>query len=157
MPIVELAVALASMKSVIDIAKEYVSLRGAIKDESKLAGMQSTVIAAQSAMLELQELHSALMTEKDHLKNRVTQLEAWDEEKRSYKLVSLAPGVFAYAYAPETELTHPPHYLCTNCYGDNKKSILSLKSHKPPVYRCPGCRTEFPLPPQPFRQGHLSR
>ena len=154
--VTQIAGALSAINTLIDTAKKVVSLKSAVKDQAQLSALQQALINAQSATLELQQEYAALVAMKEQLEKQVAQLKAWDEDKANYELKPLAPGVLAYAYAPKTEPTKPPHWLCPNCWHEAKKSILYL-DHQRSAWRCPACRTDYPLPPQPFRPGRLTR
>jgi len=64
------------------------------------------------------------------LKGKVAQLEAWNTEKNRYRKVEVAPGVIAYALKQDED-REPAHYACTDCYRDNRISILKPETWDP--------------------------
>ena len=126
----------------------------------ELSTLQTALISAQSATLELQQGYSSLLAEKQELEQKVTQLEAWGKEKEDYELREMTPGagVFAYAYAPKTETTQPFHWLCQKCYQEGKKGMLQTQHNVgAATLKCPVCRTDYHPPIRPFRQAREGR
>jgi len=52
-------------------------------------------------------------------------LKQWGSEKKRYQLTDVGGGAFAYALKAAMSNGEPPHYICTNCYEQSKKSILN--------------------------------
>jgi hypothetical protein len=148
----------SALKNLVDIVKSFLPSGKANKNKLDDSSLNKALIDAQSAILAMQDLYAALLDEKQELKKKVAQLEAWDEEKEDYELRELAPGVLAFAYAPKGESTQPFHWLCEKCFQENKKAILQSQNQlTQPMMRCSACRTVYHLPPPPPPFGRIVR
>ncbi len=137
--------ALAALKAAKDIAEAMVGLRDATAFNSKLIEFQSKIIDANNAAFAAQDERAALLEAISRLEKQVTNLEAWDAEKKRYHLAQLAPGTVAYLVKEDARGTEPPHCICTNCYEDGKKLVLHLmKDHTGTVHiSCPRCKSKM--------------
>ena len=80
------------------------------------------------------------------LKQELSQINQWKQEKENYSLHELALGVFVYKYQPTAETTEQPeHLLCASCYNKDKKSILQLSRQVVAghYYICHECGSEI--------------
>ena len=57
----------------------------------------------------------------------MAQLEAWEAEKKRYRLTDYGGGTFAYELKPETAEGELSHRICAACYQQGHKSILQYK------------------------------
>ena len=55
----------------------------------------------------------------------------WAAEQERYTLHAVDSGAFAYALKPGVEATEPPHWLCPQCFHQQRKSILQFDSQPP--------------------------
>ena len=74
----------------------------------------------------------------DPLRERVHELEQqlmkaedWAAEKERYTLHAVDSGAFAYVLKPGVETADPPHWLCQQCFQQQRKSILQFESQPP--------------------------
>jgi hypothetical protein len=137
--------ALTSLKAAKDIAEAMVGLRDAAAFQSKLVEFQSKLIDANNAAFAAQEERSTLLEKIHRLEKQIADFEVWEAEKQRYELVSLAPNAVAYAPKDAMRGSDPPHYLCGNCFGGNKKSFLQqyIRGSHIDRYRCNACGEEL--------------
>jgi hypothetical protein len=142
-----IASALSSLKAAKDIAEAMITLRDGAAFQSKLIEFQGKLIDANNAAFAAQDERAALLERIRDLEKQVTDLKAWEAEKEQYELKEVCDGVsFAYVLKPEAQGTKPPHWLCANCYNNNKKSILQIGEKKMdpagrlPGWDCPSCK-----------------
>ena len=137
----ELVTGIGLFKSMLDIAKGLKDINGAAIRNTAIIELQETIFTAR-------EQHAALTERVSELKKEVTHLKAWDAEKEKYELIEVSTGAFTYMLKPDARGSEPPHWLCTTCYQDHKKSIIQGMGKKPgnrdeKIYRCPSCKAEF--------------
>ena len=99
------------------------------------------ILSAQADQTELAETVGAL-------KARVAELEAWDADKKRYKLTDLGGGMTAYSLKEGMENGEPPHHLCAACYNEGHKSIMQKEDRTPgrcQVLVCHRCGSDLYL------------
>ena len=112
---------LASLKAAKDIAETLVNLRDTAKFQSAVVELQGKILAAQTDQFSLLERIRDLET-------KMAKLEAWETEKKRYKLTDYGGATFAYALKPDAADGEPTHRLCATCYSNGHKSILHFVS-----------------------------
>ena len=139
------ASAFSSLKAAKDIAEAMVSLRDAQAFQSKLIEFQSKLIDANSAALAAQDERVALLERVDALEKEVARLKLWETEKGRYELKEIESGAVAYVPKESMRGTEPMHWVCAQCYQNNKKGFL--QSHHGDVsftyYKCQECGGEI--------------
>jgi hypothetical protein len=125
---------ISAFKSMLDIAKS-------MKDMSDSAVRQDVAIKLREQILAAQEAQSALVEQVRTLKEELIRFETRETEKQKYELKDLGWGALAYMLKPETRGTEPPHWICTNCYGNRRISIIQHTSekHGGMAYLCQAC------------------
>jgi hypothetical protein len=137
--VAEITMGLGALKSAFDIAKGLKDIDNAARINAAVIELQEKILSAQSAQTDLVEIVGAL-------KSRVVELEAWDTDKQRYELKEIQTGVTAYALKEGMEGTEPTHYLCPNCYTNNKKKILQREVRAPGMVQmliCHHCGLEL--------------
>ena len=117
----------ASLTAAADITKGIVGLRDATMVQDKVIELQGVILSAQSNALTAQSEQFSLLERIRALEEKVTGFEAWDTEKQKYELKQVHTGAFAFVLKPEASSGEPPHWLCTTCYENNRKSILQAQ------------------------------
>jgi hypothetical protein len=125
---------ISAFKTALDIART-------LKDISDATARNSAVIALQEKILEAQAAQSELVERARELDREISALRSWDDEKKQYRLVALAPNVVAYAHVSDSV----PHLLCANCFSNGKKSFLQqhIRGQAYDSYKCNTCREEL--------------
>jgi len=96
----------------------------------------------------------------NNLREKLVELQNWKETKSKYSLIKLTMGVLVYAPNKTHESPEPLHWICANCFSDQKKSILQLQKHETPDNRsrewpyyldCPRCKTSLKIDTKDFQ------
>jgi hypothetical protein len=78
------------------------------------------------------------------LEEKMTKLQAWENEKQRYKLTDLGGETFVYELIPEQAHGDPPHRICAKCFHDGRKSILHFlfrsRDDGAEWYECHACK-----------------
>jgi hypothetical protein len=122
MPIAELLATISGLKTVMDTLKGFKDIGDANVRNSVAVELQQKILAAYQAQM-------ALAEEVGSLEKEVAAFKNWDAEKAKYELKDIGQGCVAYALKEGVQPAEPPHYLCANCYAQNKKRFLQIE-HK---------------------------
>jgi hypothetical protein len=108
---------------------------------------RSLVGAEALAVVAWLAAHSAQFTLLEQvrvLKEQMTKMKEWSAEKQKFELKAIDSKCFAYMLKPEARGTEPPHWLCTACYEQGRKSILQYHGRTPEgryaLFRCTACK-----------------
>ena len=133
------------LKTAADLLKNMLDLLDRATSASKVSRETVKVLDTQIRQLTAEILAAnalALTAQADQfaLSNRVRELEAelmkredWAAEQEHYTLHAVDSGAFVYALKPGVEATEPPHWLCQQCFQQQRKSILQFHSQPPNV------------------------
>jgi hypothetical protein len=136
------------IKTLGSVAQAVTKLVNIIKDtEARQVAieLQGVILSLQNELLSMQSEHNELLKTKNELEKELMNFKDWEKTKSQYELKELIPGMFVYSYKKSDGASEPPHWLCTNCYNDGKKSILQLSTSSF-HYFCPKCKTAFTHP-----------
>jgi rubrerythrin len=132
---------ISGLKLAGDITKSFLELKSISEVQGRVIQLQSVILSAQSSALSAQAHQSTMIEEIRDLKEEIARVKAWEEEKKRYKLISPWKGTFLYALKASCSRSEPPHWICTKCYEDGRKSILNpFKSNRNYVFTCPTCK-----------------
>lgn len=136
--------AVMSMKAAGDIAKSLFQLSSSAEIKGQVIDLQNAILSAQQSAFAAQSQQSAMIQQINDLKKEIADIKAWEKEKQRYKLIS-APwgGSVLYALKESCKGTEPPHWICTKCYDDGRRTIL--QPHKKEGWitlACPTCKAE---------------
>ena len=126
--------------------QKLIEVRDLIKFGDALGKLQAQILSAQQGALAAYTRETALLEEIGALKERVTELEAWERDKARYERRNVGFIAFAYVLKKPERGSEIPHWACTNCYENGKIVTLQygrLKDRGPPVWRCPACKNEI--------------
>lgn len=143
----DLAGAFATVQAVMEITRAVVN--GNIDDQirEKATELNMSIITLQSTIFELQAENQALLNTNRELEEKIVNISNWEEKAGHYYLNELTTGVFVYTLKPEHEGTEVAHHICTNCYQNQRCSVLSVYRRNAIGihYRCPNkdCAAEF--------------
>jgi hypothetical protein len=132
---------LSLFKSMYDAAKDLKDMNDATIRNGAVIELQEKILSAQREQAELIEIAGAL-------KARVAELEAWDADKKRYKLADLGRGMSVYSLKDGMENGEPPHHLCAACYNEGHKSIMQTETRSPgrcQVLVCHRCGSDLYL------------
>src|SRR6266481_191250 len=156
-----IAAALGGLKTAGEIAKALLQLKSDVERQGKVIELQSVILAAQTSAIAAQSDQYSMLEEVRALKEEVARVKAWETTKERYELAEVAPQILVYVLKPNSQPPEPPHWICTKCYEDQKRSIIQVKSKGSSTiwYICFECKSEFHITtpgggtPQVVRRG----
>jgi len=152
MAIAEISSLISGIKGTIDITKGLKSAYDANTIFQAQTDILERLFAIQSEALSLQEKHSTLIDEKRELENRIKEFENWSESEIQYSLRKLTGGVFVIEPNKSHKSPKPKHWLCTNCYGNKKKSILQpARTTHDFFFECLECKNKIMVYSEDFQ------
>lgn len=138
--------AITGLQAAGQIAKSLHELSASIDIKTKVIDLQAAILSAQQSALAAQSDQLALIQRVRDLEKEVADIKAWEEEKQRYQLIEPWRGCFVYALKESSKGAEPPHWVCTRCYQEGRKSILNNHTHYKPTYmhvlKCSHCTFE---------------
>ena len=124
-PVSLFSTVLGSIKSAIDILT-HISGEKKKLNLTKVQGLQESLLTIQTTVLQLKHQHIEDQTKISELKSLLNSYDDWNIQKTRYELVSpFKNSAIVYALKESDSNGEIPHYLCTNCFHNRSKSILS--------------------------------
>ena len=114
-----------------------------IESQTKILAALEKLGSTQNAIFEMREQLLALQEQNRTLKQELEQADAWNEKIGSYKLTQTPGGAVVHASIGE-----PPHFVCPSCVNERKLQILQDRRTMAGLFRCPGCKVEYPIKPE---------
>ncbi len=132
---------IAGLKLAGDIAKGLLELKTLSEVRGKVSELQNALLSAQTSAIEANAAQFSMVEEIRALKEEMARMKAWNSEKQRYQLYAPWNGAVVYALKKTMSNSEPPHWICTNCYEDGKKSILTQQMTTGFVveFLCPSC------------------
>lgn len=127
----EISSLLTSAKIAYDLAKGIAFLKTAIERDEAVSKILEVLISVETEALLMQDKHSLLKAEKDHLEKENLRLKDWTAEKKRYCRKQVGPGIFAYIEKGFVGSTKDAHKYCCNCFDKAVQSTLQHSSHEP--------------------------
>lgn len=149
--VAEVYAGLSAIKTAFDIAK-------GLKDIHDATVRNAAVIELQEKILSAQEAQATLVDRVRELEKEVADFETWKAEKERYELKALGWNAFAYMLKPDARGSEPPHWVCANCFGQNRISVVqhtSIKRGEGIGFFCPACRAEIRPADRAFDSGRI--
>ena len=139
---------ITGLKTASDIAKGFLELKSITDVQGKVIELQSAILSAQSSALAANSDQAAMVEQIRTLKEEIASVKAWETQKQRYKLAPPWDGSVIYALKESMANSEPPHWICTSCYENGKKSILNQIQGKDGWYMvtCPVCKSQIQSP-----------
>ena len=137
---------LTGLKTAGDMARGFLELKSMSEVQGKVIDLQSTILAAQASAMAALTAQTTLADENRQLKEELTNARGWEEQRARYQLVAPMRGCVVYALRASHKGDEPPHWLCTQCFVDGKKTLLNPASNANDFcsYVCPRCKSSVP-------------
>ena len=139
---------LATLGGLAKIAGDMAAAKDEVERNKLLIEFQRVVIGANLQLATLQQENSSLKHAIEDLKREAVRKENWESESKRYVLHDAAQGLVVYALKQSMSNGEPPHYLCANCFNEDKKTVLyfSIKAgdKRAETLNCKACKTESP-------------
>lgn len=117
---------ISGLQGAASLTKGFLELKTMAEVQGKVIELQAAIMSAQGSALAAQSDQAAMIQRIRDLEEEVARIKAWEEAKQRYELTSPIEGVFVYALKRESSTTEQPHWICTKCYEDSRKSILQI-------------------------------
>lgn len=139
---------ITGLKTASDIAKGFLELKSIADVQGKVIELQSAILTAQSSALAANSDQAAMVEQIRTLKEEIASVKAWETQKQRYKLTPPWGGAVVYALKESMANGEPPHWICTSCYENGKKSILNQIQSKEHWFLlvCPVCKSQIQSP-----------
>jgi hypothetical protein len=136
---------ISSLKFAGDIAKSFLELKTISEVRGKVIELQNAILSAQNSALAANATQASMIEEVRTLKEEIAVMKAWGSDKQRYKLISPWSGTVVYSLQESMSNSEPPHWICTNCYDDGRKSILAQQQDGNSFvsFLCPRCNAGF--------------
>ena len=149
---------IAAVAAAVGIAKNLKdltsSLGGSVPPEvrDQILALFDRVVDIQTEVVTALDRNIKLTDRCRELEDQLKRVENWEAEKARYALQRVGSGGTAYRLKPSESETD--HFLCPNCFEDQKKSYLQRQGVK---WTCPRCTVAFSArvggaPPRPGRR-----
>jgi DNA-directed RNA polymerase subunit RPC12/RpoP len=134
----EIFASIGAVKTAFDMAKALQGIHDATQRDRAIIDLQRQILSAQ-------EEQFALAARNRELEKEIADLKSWEDEKRRYKMTSLAPNVIAFAERQDVNDRSPAHYLCANCFAAGRKSFFqqTIRGNRLDRYKCNSCGEEI--------------
>ena len=147
--ITEIQSAIAGLKSAVEIIKAIYGAKLDADTKKQVDALQELIFEARQSAFNAQDDLSAVKQRVTDLEAQIAQFEEWSKESQRYKLFqpTSVSGV-VYGLKESESNSEPPHYLCTNCYQQRRKSLLNTYKHPDAaraVFLCPVCKSQVPI------------
>lgn len=140
--------AIAGLKTASDIVIGISKSNTLAQVQAKSFELGQIIVNAQSATFSAQAAQSAMAEEIRALKEEIKRVKAWSKQKKRYKLASPWSGAVVYALKESMASGEPPHWICTCCYENGRKSIFNQIQNKERWFLlvCPVCESQIQSP-----------
>lgn len=138
--------ALTSLKAAGEIIRVLYDSKLSSDTQDKVLALKLLVFEAREMAFGAQENFSELQSKILELEEKIAKHDQWTAESRRYQLFQ--PQVLqslVYGVIESLADGEPPHYLCTNCHQQRRKSILNgaLDARGWSIMVCPACKSEI--------------
>ena len=136
---------ISGLKAAVDITKTLLEIKQFSDVSGKILELQNVILAAQNSAIKANSAQSEMIEEIRHLKEEMAHIKSWETEKQRYQLTSPWKGTVVYSLKKSMSNGEPPHWICSNCYDNGAKSILTqqLEGNAIVSFFCPKCETSF--------------
>ncbi|MCK5855604.1 MAG: hypothetical protein KAG56_10310 [Sulfurovaceae bacterium] len=111
--------------------------------KEKIEVVMSKLGEAQDSLFTMREELFRLQSDNDTLKNKIGEIDSWENKFSQYELVETLGGAVVYRF-----LNTPKHFICPSCISRKKIEILQNNRTPSGKFRCIGCKSEYPINPR---------
>jgi hypothetical protein len=122
--IAELASGFNSLKAAKDIIQALNGIQTAVQINDVKIALQGHILDAQQALFAAQQEQALSGATIAALQSEIAAMKNWEAEKARYQLEDTGQGSVAYHRRADAQPSEPDHWICPNCYGVGKKSML---------------------------------
>lgn len=133
-PVIITSAALAAYTHASNIIKSFFELKIDSSIIEKLNTLNREIQSIYGSNIELQQKLTSSISEIDNLRKEIANFEEWNNQKSRYKLYSPWSSAVVYAITESNSNGEPPHWLCTKCFEEHKRSFLNPRRNKDSGY-----------------------
>jgi Zn finger protein HypA/HybF involved in hydrogenase expression len=146
--IAEISAGLSSLNVIKGLVQGLDATRKAVITQEIKLELLDKLLEAQQALFAAQQAEADNVARIKGLEAEIARLKDWEGERIYYELTRIQGGAVVYMAKPGKRGTEPPHWYCTNCFGDAKRSILqpqgeAVKGSGEGIWACPVCKTKI--------------
>lgn len=119
--------ALTAIAAIVELSKAVANAKIDNEVKQKATELNDSILTLQGTLFSLQSENQELLKIKNEFEAKLINLANWQQEAQRYKLCELCSGVLVYALKEDHQDSEPMHYICPNCYENNRKSILQSR------------------------------
>jgi hypothetical protein len=137
---------LEALKTLESLARNSEDARARAVIEAAVFTIRLNNLVARTAAYEASVENAFLAERVNELQQQVQELQDWPAQARDYALAEVGYRSFAFVYQPAAAAGTPEHWLCTTCFGRQRKSVLQLAQQAEQqrlAYVCPACGTSI--------------
>jgi hypothetical protein len=116
-----------------------------VEVKAQVTKLYDVIITGQQIALKDNLKQRAMLDTIGDLKEQIANMKAWEEQKKRYKLTNpWGNAAVVYALKESRKETENPHWICTKCYDDGRRTILQERLEKSGwvLMCCPTCKSE---------------
>ena len=139
---------LESIKSASTISREFLGLMKGGAASDKIGEMNAKILEAQQFALATHADQFSLSKRVSDLEEELMRLKDFRSEKKNYDLRNIGNTAFTYVYKPPVDSGKPPHWLCSTCCDQDRKSTLQFQGRDlinfgMNIWKCHLCNSEI--------------
>ncbi|WMJ09877.1 hypothetical protein [Nitrosomonas sp. sh817] len=134
MDVISIAGAYQGLKAVKEILTTAFEAKVDAEVKPKILEAQGKLGEVQDVLFILRERLSELQQERDDLKAKLANAEAWQSQADQYELTTTPGTAVVYRYKGQ-----PDHFACPSCFNKREVHILQDNKLMAGTYRCTGC------------------
>ena len=124
MDIATIGAAATSLKAAGDIASTLIGLKKSTDVQAKAIELNQKLIEAQHQIFAVNAEYANLMEKVRSLEAELERQNDWNKIKENYKLTNPWDGPAQVYGVKESCVGEVPHWICTKCFEDKRRSIL---------------------------------
>jgi hypothetical protein len=132
---------------VTNVAKTFFQAHSEAERDAVRLEFHSAILDIEAKISDVQTRYQTLLESNENLKKQLADHDDWEKECVRYSLKSPGSGSFVYALNPDQKSNEPPHWICTNCYSERRKSVLQHASMETGdsgrFWQCPKCKSKI--------------
>jgi predicted RNA-binding Zn-ribbon protein involved in translation (DUF1610 family) len=139
--ITEIASALATIKTSVDLLTKLNSVAQDEKVRSAVFNLQNDLLSLQTKLF---ETNDRFQEQSDRLKELQRELDSknrWEEDEKKYEVFHPSLGMTVYRLKDNSNVDQI--WACPNCFGNQKISILNKRVTGDTRFGCHGCGFEI--------------
>ena len=146
--ITDMTSAAQALRAISEIVSGIASSRKSSELRPQIEQLSQLVLTASHFAVASQTNEMELRTLVRKLEKELEELRDFRAEKNNYELQNLGGMALVYALKADISREQQRHWLCCNCWENDKKSLLQghefVRGDR--IWKCPACNAEVRIP-----------